>query len=148
RECAAYKLLGAGGHSRRPVTQRMVQQIVEPLGFTLHHAPDLPASTRSVTDLENRRIYLPPQSIPGGHGLRSLALQALAHRVLGHTQPSTYAHFLRQRQEITYFAGAVLMPRHRAVEFLTAAKKERELSIEDLRDAFGVTHEGAAHRFT
>lgn len=147
-EEAAEGLLSAVGYHSGPVTHRTVERMATHLGFSLHYAGDLPSSTRSVTDLENRRIYLPPQSIPGGHGLRSLALQALAHRVLGHTRPSTYAHFLRQRQEITYFAGAVLMPRHRAVEFLTAAKKERELSIEDLRDAFGVTHEGAAHRFT
>src|SRR5699024_485483 len=79
-ERAAEELLAAVGHSGGPLTHRMVQQIVEHLGFTLHHAADLPASTRSVTNLENKKIYLPPQSIPGGHGLRSLALQAVAHR--------------------------------------------------------------------
>ncbi len=147
-EDAAEAVLAAVGYTAGPVTHRTVERIAGHLGFTLHYAADLPSSTRSVTDLENRRIYLPPQSIPGGHGLRSLALQALAHRVLEHSQPRTYAHFLRQRLEISYFAAAVLMPRHRAVEFLAGAKKDRELSIEDLRDAFGVTHEGAAHRFT
>jgi len=147
-EEAAEKLLGAVGHSRGPLTHRMVQQIVEHLGFTLHHAPDLPASTRSVTDLERKRIYLPPQSIPGGHGLRSLALQAVAHRVLGHTHPESYEDFLRQRTEITYFAAACLMPLTPAVEFLHAAKSRKDLAVEDFRDAFGVAHESAAHRFT
>lgn len=131
-----------------PLTHRQVESIVERLGFTLHHASDIPTSTRSVTDLENRRIYLPPASIPGGHGLRSLALQAIAHRVLDHAHPATYLDFLRQRLQITYFAAACLMPEQAAVDLLSAAKKARDLAIEDLRDAFGVTHESAAHRFT
>lgn len=147
-EDAAAQVLRPLGYRSGPLTHRMVQAIVERLGFTLHHARDIPSSTRSVTDLENGRIYLPPASIPGGHGLRSLALQAVAHRVLGHQQPATYADFLRQRLEITYFAAAVLMPQPASVELLGAAKKSRDLSIEDFRDAFGVTHESAAHRFT
>jgi len=147
-EKAAEELLQAVGYTGGPLTHRMVQRVVEHLGFTLHHAPDLPSSTRSVTDLENKKIYLPPQSIPGGHGLRSLALQAIAHRVLDHTYPVDYADFLRQRTEITYFAAACLMPQTRALEFLHSAKNEKELAVEDFRDAFGVTHESAAHRFT
>lgn len=147
-EDAAEELMAAVGYTNGPLTHRTVQQIVEHLGFTLHHATDLPSSTRSVTDLENKRIYLPPQSIPGGHGLRSLALQAIAHRVLGHTHPESYGNFLRQRTEITYFAAACLMPRKQAVDFLTTAKNNRDLAVEDFRDAFGVTHESAAHRFT
>ncbi|GAB2980844.1 XRE family transcriptional regulator [Actinotalea caeni] len=147
-ERAAAEVLEPVGYRGGPLTHRMVEAIVERLGFTLHHARDLPSSARSVTDLENRRIYLPPASIPGGHGLRSLALQAVAHRVLGHAQPATYLDFLRQRLEITYFAAACLMPERTAVELLSEAKKNRDLAIEDFRDAFGVTHESAAHRFT
>ncbi|WP_156740339.1 XRE family transcriptional regulator [Occultella aeris] len=147
-EDAAEELLGTVGYSSGPLTHRTVEQIVSHLGFSLHHARDLPSSTRTVTDLEHGRIYLPPASLPGGHGLRSLALQAVAHRVLGHTHPGTYADFLRQRLEISYFAACVLMPRHAATEFLLTAKRNRDLAVEDLRDAFGVTHESAAHRFT
>lgn len=147
-ERAAAEVLTPVGYRGGPLTHRMVEAIVERLGFTLHHAPDLPSSARSVTDLANHRIYLPPASIPGGHGLRSLALQAVAHRVLGHSQPGTYLDFLRQRLEITYFAAACLMPERTAVDLLTEAKKSRDLAIEDFRDAFGVTHESAAHRFT
>ncbi len=62
--------------------------------------------------------------------------------------PATYADFLQQRLEINYFAAAVLMPRRQAVEFLSAAKAERNIAVEDFRDAFGVTHEAAALRLT
>ena len=100
------------------------------------------------TDLANGRIYLPPASIPGGHGLRSMALQAMAHRLMGHTPPASYDEFLWQRLEINYFAAACLMPQEASVAFLQEAKKEKRLAIEDFRDAFGVTHEAAALRFT
>jgi hypothetical protein len=118
------------------------------LGFELVHVPDLPHSARSVIDLTNGRIYLPPASIPGGHGIRSMALQAMAHRVLGHHEPRTYAEFLQQRLEINYFATACLMPLKQSVDFLQQAKSDRNIAVEDYRDAFGVTHEAAALRFT
>jgi len=136
------------GYERGAVTHRMVALIAQRLGFELVHVGDLPHSARSVTDLENGRIYLPPASIPGGHGLRSMALQAIAHRLLEHHAPADYAEFLQQRLEINYFAAACLMPRAQAVRFLTQAKADRDIAIEDFRDAFGVTHEAAALRFT
>lgn len=136
------------GHSTGALTHRSVSLMAKNLGFDLIFADDLPHSTRSVTDLANGRIYLPPASIPGGHGLRSMALQALAHRLLGHKQPASYAQFLRQRLEINYFAAACLMPLQQSVDFLSSAKAEKNLAIEDFRDAFGVTHEAAALRFT
>lgn len=147
-EAIAEDLMAKVNHTSGAVTHRTVQVLAERLGFTLLYVDDLPASTRSITDLENGRIYLPPASIPGGHGLRSLALQAMAHHVLGHDRPASYAQFLQQRLQINYFAAACLMPQRRAVEFLADAKKNRNLAIEDFRDAFGVTHEAAAHRFT
>lgn len=136
------------GHSTGALTHRSVSLMAKKLGFELIFVADLPHSTRSVTDLENGRIYLPPASIPGGHGLRSMALQALAHRLLGHHEPASYAEFLRQRLEINYFAAACLMPLRQSVDFLKGAKAEKNLAIEDFRDAFGVTHEAAALRFT
>jgi hypothetical protein len=122
--------------------------MAEQLGFELIYAGDLPRSTRSITDLANGRIYLPPASIPGGHGLRSMALQAMAHRLLGHERPASYADFLRQRLEINYYAACCLMPREAAVAFLQQAKRDKDLAVEDFRDAFGVTHEAAALRLT
>lgn len=148
-ELIAEDLMASIGHTTTSaVTHRDVAVLAEKLGFTLIFVDDLPSNTRSITDLENGRIYLPPASIPGGHGLRSLALQAMAHRVLGHDKPASYAEFLEQRLQINYFAAACLMPEARATEFLLEAKKQRNLAIEDLRDSFGVTHEAAAHRFT
>jgi predicted transcriptional regulator/DNA-binding XRE family transcriptional regulator len=147
-EAEAEKLTLAGNHTRGALTHRAVSLMAESLGFELVHVHDLPHSARSVTDLKHGRIYLPPASIPGGHGLRSMALQAMAHRVLGHTEPTSYAEFLHQRLEINYFAAAVLMPLKQSVEFLSDAKAQRNIAVEDFRDAFGVTHEAAALRFT
>ncbi|NAZ82227.1 helix-turn-helix domain-containing protein [Kineococcus sp. R8] len=144
----AEDVVRAAGYRVGALTHRTVTRIADDLGFSLLHVEDLPHSTRTVTDLANGRIYLPPASIPGGHGLRSLALQAIAHRVLGHERPQSYADFLRQRLEINYFAAACLMPRTASVEFLSAAKADKDLAVEDFRDAFGVTHEAAAHRLT
>ncbi|CAM3399950.1 XRE family transcriptional regulator [Isoptericola cucumis] len=138
----------AGYAGAGALTHRTVARMAEQMGFTILHVDDLPRSARSVTDLKNGRIYLPPASIPGGHGLRSLALQAIAHRVLGHERPRSYAEFLRQRVEITYFAASCLIPQSVAVEFLTRRKREKDLAVEDFRDAFGVTHEAAAMRMT
>ncbi len=144
----AEEQLRAVGYEGGSLTHRTVSEIAARLGFELVYVTDLPHSTRSVTDLETGRIYLPPASIPGGHGLRSMALQAIAHRLLGHHEPRDYREFLQQRLEINYFAAATLMPRSGAIEYLKRAKKERNLAVEDFRDAFGVTHESAAMRFT
>ena len=147
-DALAQQLVTKVGYSRGALTHRAVSRMAEQLGFELVHVPDLPHSARSVTDLENGRIYLPPASIPGGHGIRSMALQAMAHRLLGHHEPKTYAEFLQQRLEINYFATACLMPLQQSVEFLEVAKADRNIAVEDYRDAFGVTHEAAALRFT
>ncbi|MCU1405212.1 MAG: family transcriptional regulator [Glaciihabitans sp.] len=147
-EKLAEDLVKRVGHTVGALTHRSVSRMAEDLGFELVHVNDLPHSARSVTDLENGRIYLPPASIPGGHGLRSMALQAMAHRVLGHSEPGSYADFLQQRLEINYFAAACLMPLTQSVDFLRTAKEQRNIAVEDFRDAFGVTHEAAALRFT
>ncbi len=147
-EAVAERAVRAAGHTVGALTHRTVSTMASQLGFELVHVGDLPHSARSVIDLENGRVYLPPASIPGGHGLRSMALQAIAHRLLGHTQPVGYADFLRQRLEINYFAAACLMPLAQSVDFLRAAKADRNIAVEDFRDAFGVTHEAAALRLT
>ncbi len=147
-EALAEERVRAAGHRSGALTHREVSVMAEQLGFQLIYANDLPNSTRSITDLEHGRIYLPPASIPGGHGLRAMALQAMAHRLLQHERPTSYAAFLWQRLEINYFAAACLMPQQASVRFLSEAKAERRLAVEDFRDAFGVTHEAAALRLS
>ena len=147
-EAAAAAVLRPVRHSTGPLSQRGILDIAAGLGFTLHYVPDLPDSTRSVTDLRNRRVYLPQVASGQGHDPRAVVLQTLGHFVLGHADPADYGDFLRQRVEANYFAAALLMPERFAVDFLTDAKADRALAIDDLRDAFGVSYETAAHRFT
>lgn len=147
-ETLAEEATTAVGHTTGALTHRTVAQMAERVGLTIVHTHDLPHSARAVVDTDHGRIYIPPASIPGGHGLRSLALQAVAHTVLGHSEPRDYGDFLRQRIEASYYAAACLMPRTTSVEFLERAKRDRNIAIEDFRDAFGVTHEAAALRFT
>ncbi|NYI04927.1 helix-turn-helix domain-containing protein [Allostreptomyces psammosilenae] len=147
----ARRVLQAVGHDSGPLPHGVISSVASHLGFTLHRVPDLPRSTRSVTDLRHRRIYLPPGGPTdpvAGHDPRAIVLQTLGHFVLGHTDPRGYADFLRQRVEANYFAAAMLMPERAAVDFLSRAKAARDIAIEDFRDVFGVSYETAAHRFT
>lgn len=146
-EAEAARMLERVGYQAGPLSQHLIAAITERLGFSVHHVGDLPHSTRSVTDLKRKRIYL-SRSSRTGHDPRSVLLQALGHHVLGHSVPADYGAFLRQRIETNYFAAALLMPERTAVEFLAAAKDERQLAVEDLRDAFAVSYEAAAHRLT
>jgi predicted transcriptional regulator len=145
-EKGAERALKSVGHSGGALPQRAITDLAAHFGFTLHNVTDLPESTRSVADLVNRRIYLPQR--PAGHDPRYVVLQTLGHFALGHTDPKDFAEFLRQRVEANYFAAALLVPERTAVPFLLEAKRDRALSMEDLRDVFAVSHETAAHRFT
>jgi transcriptional regulator with XRE-family HTH domain len=147
-ERSAAGLLDAVGHRGGVLTERGILELAAHLGFTLHPAADLPRSARSVTDLRNRRIYLPPADAGRGHDRRTVTLQALGHVVLGHRPPHGYADFLRQRVEVNYFAAALLVPQRTAVDLLQHAKAARDVAVEDLRDTFAVSYEMAAHRFT
>lgn len=146
-EAEAQKVLKSVGHSSGPLSQHVIADIAAHLGFTLHHVADLPHSTRSVTDLKNHRIYL-TQNQRSEHDPRSVLLQALGHYVLGHETPNNYGEFLRQRVATNYFAAALLLPEKVTVDFLQRAKAAKEIAVEDIRDAFAVSYETAAHRFT
>ncbi|CAG7843790.1 Propionyl-CoA carboxylase regulator [Pseudoclavibacter triregionum] len=146
-ETRATALREAIGMPKGPLPQRGAGELAAHLGFTIHYVPDLPNSTRSVLDREHGRLYVPRSHRPDADQ-RSVVLQALSSHLLGHEAPDDYAAFLRQRVEANYLTGALLMPEASCLEHLGAAKKARQLSIEDLRDAFGVTYETAAHRFT
>ncbi|MCU1632911.1 MAG: transcriptional regulator, partial [Micrococcaceae bacterium] len=146
-EAQAQTVLDAVGYTTGPVSQHLIADIAAHLGFSLHHVNDLPHSTRSVTDLKNRRIYL-TQSQRTDHDPRSVLLQALGHYVLEHRTPENYGEFLRQRVATNYFAAALLLPERPTVEYLERAKAAKEIAVEDIRDTFAVSYETAAHRFT
>ena len=145
-EDEARNLLAKIDHSSGPLSERLTAELANKLGFTLHYVRDLPASTRVITDEKNRRIYLPMRR--EGRDARTILLQALAGHLLKHSAPVDYGDYLLQRVQTNYLAGALLMPESNAVDFLQSAKTKRELSVEDLRDYFGVSYETAAHRFT
>lgn len=144
-ERQAYELLAAVGHDGGPLSQRTASDLATHLGFTLHYVTDLPDSTRSISDHANKRIYLPASA---GGDPRGALLRALAAQVLGAHEPKDYRDFLLQRVETNYLAAALMIPEKDAVGFLTRARDARELSVEDLRDAYAVTYETAGHRFT
>ena len=145
-EDEARNLLAKIDHKSGPLSERLTAELANKLGFTLHYVQDLPASTRVITDEKNGRIYLPMRR--EGRDARTILLQALAGYVLKHPSPMDYGDYLSQRVQTNYLAGALLMPESNAVDFLNNAKNKRELSVEDLRDYFGVSYETAAHRFT
>ncbi|ADD44972.1 XRE family transcriptional regulator [Stackebrandtia nassauensis] len=146
-EAQARDLLKHVDYSSGPLSQYAISDLASYLGFTLHHVDDLPHSTRSVTDLRNRRIYL-TQNKSSFHDPRTVLLQALASQVLEHDVPPTYADFLGQRVATNYLAAALLIPEVSAVKFLRQAMAAKEIAVEDLRDNFAVSYETAAHRFT
>ncbi|PPF75685.1 MULTISPECIES: XRE family transcriptional regulator [unclassified Pseudoclavibacter] len=143
----ASALLTSVGHEDGPLSQRTAADIAAHLGLTLHYVRDLPVSTRSVVDRRHGRIYVPlAQSADADP--RSIILQTISSYVLGHEAPRDYAEFLLQRVETNYFTGALLIPELGAAKLMGAAQQRRALSVEDLRDAYGVSYETAAHRFT
>ena len=146
-EQAAVAALDRVGYRAGPLSEGLVLAMVRRSGFTLRYAEDLPRSVRSVADLRNRRIFLRREDL-GMHTPRTILLQTLGHLELGHARPRDFGDFLRQRVEANYFAAAVLVPERSAAQYLLQAKRDRDLSVEDLRDVFSVSYEMAAHRFT
>src|SRR3954467_6593151 len=108
-EQAAATVLRSVRHATGPLSQRGILDIAATLGFTLHYVSDLPGSTRSVTDLRHRRIYLPQVASGKGHDPRAVVLQTLGHFVLGHADPADYGDFLRQRVEANYCEARLLL---------------------------------------
>jgi Predicted transcriptional regulator len=146
-EAQAGQLLTAVGHAGGPVSHQVVADMATHLGYSLHYVGDLPHLTRSVTDKRNGRIYLPTEQ-SASRDSRSPILQAFASLLCGHEEPKNYADFLRQRVETNYLTAAILLPEKDTVNLLTESKNLRRISMEDLRDAFAVSYETAAHRFT
>jgi predicted transcriptional regulator/DNA-binding XRE family transcriptional regulator len=131
-----------------PLSERSIMDLAEHFGFRVERAHGMPSSARSVTDQKNRIIYIPLREEVDLRAARSVVLQTLGHYALEHKANRDFADYLRQRVESNYFAAAMLIPRDPAVDLLKRSFEQNDLSIEDLKEAFYVSYEMAAHRFT
>lgn len=145
---AAEALAAVGYEGNGAVAERTLSDLVAHFGFALHRVQDLPVSTQAVADLRHRRIYLHQRNALPTRVARSVVLQTLGHFALGHGEPGDFGAFLRQRVQANYFAGAVLAPERPTVELMARAKREGDLSAEDLKQVFYISYEMAAHRLT
>jgi len=147
-EQVAAAALAAVDYESGPLAERELQGIAGHFGFTIHPVQDFPTAVRSVTDQRSAKIFIPQRDELRTRAARSVVLRTLGHYALGHSDPASYAEFLRQRMEAAYFASAVLVPLRSARPILEAAKQARDLAVGELRDRFYVSYEMAAHRFT
>src|SRR5690606_5391506 len=97
-EAPARDILAAVDHPGGPLTQRTASDLAAHLGFTIHYVPDLPQTTRWVADIRHGRLYL-SSALSAKGDPRTAVLQALSSRMLDHSEPRSYAEFLRQRVE-------------------------------------------------
>jgi transcriptional regulator with XRE-family HTH domain/predicted transcriptional regulator len=148
-ELLARQVLGAVGYvGTGPISERTLMDIATHLGFSVARVQDMPQSTRSITDLSQRVIYIGQRNDLPTRAARSVVLQTLGHFALGHEDTDDFASYLRQRVESNYFAGAILAPEEPAVAFLRQARDHGDLSVEDLKEVFYISYEMAAHRLT
>lgn len=131
-----------------PISERILLDLAAHLGYRIDRVRDIPRSTRSVTDLHRRVIYIPQRDELPTRASRSVVLSTLGHFALGHSDPGNIEDYLRQRVESNYFAGAVLAPQSPAVSLLKEAAGEGDIAVQDLKDVFSVSYEMAAHRLT
>ena len=131
------------------VSERHLMDLAAYYGFAIARVQDLPASSRSITDLRHRVIYVPQRNLIGGmRSARSVIAQTLGRFALGHRDPADFEGYVRQRVEANYFAGALLAPERAVVRMLADAKARDDISIEDLNEGFYISYEMAAHRLT
>ncbi|MBV9661754.1 MAG: helix-turn-helix domain-containing protein [Acidimicrobiales bacterium] len=139
---------GPGG-SPGAVSERHLTDVAAHFGFTIARVQDLPPSTRSITDLRKRVVFVPQRNATGGQrSSRSVIAQTLGHFALGHRDPVDFEGYVRQRVEANYFAGALLAPERSVVGVLGEAKAREDISVEDLSEMFYISYEMAAHRLT
>lgn len=148
-ERAAQEMLGASGYDgQSALTSRHLNAIVAALGYTVNAVDEVPAHVRSIVDEDRGVIYVGQRNSLRTRQARKAILQTMAAKVLEHPEPTTAFDRQRQRLEQSYFAGALLVPEQPAVKALSLAKKDRDLSVEDLKERFYVSYEMAAQRFT
>jgi predicted transcriptional regulator/DNA-binding XRE family transcriptional regulator len=149
-ERAAGNALDAVGYDGSgAVSERILTDLAAYFGFSISRVQDLPPSTRSISDLRHRVVYVPQRNTTGGmRSSRSVIAQTLGHFALGHKDPADFEGYVRQRVEANYFAGALLAPEGAVVRVLAAAKARDDISVEDLNEMFYISYEMAAHRLT
>lgn len=149
-EAAATDALDAIGYSGPgAVSERHLAEAAAYFGFKVARVQGSPPSTRSITDMAKRVIYIPQRNATGGtRSSRSVIAQTLGHFALGHTEPTDFEMYVRQRVQANYFAGALLAPEHSVVQVLADAKRNEDISVEDLGEMFYISYEMAAHRLT
>jgi predicted transcriptional regulator/transcriptional regulator with XRE-family HTH domain len=149
-ERAAAQALGAIGYGGPgAVSERHLTDLAAYYGFTIARVQDLPPSTRSISDLRHRVIFVPQRNLTGGmRSARSVIAQTLGRFALGHRDPVDFEGYVRQRVEANYFAGALLAPERAVVRMLADAKAGQDISVEDLNESFYISYEMAAHRLT
>ncbi|MGC9220742.1 MAG: helix-turn-helix domain-containing protein [Solirubrobacteraceae bacterium] len=131
------------------VAERHLTDVAAHFGFQVARVQDLPSSTRSITDLANRVVYVPQRNATGGtRSSRSVIAQTLGHFALGHVDPADFEEYVRQRVQVNYFAGALLAPEQPLVWALADAKRDEDISVADLGELFYISYEMAAHRVT
>ena len=145
---AASNLARAGYPGSGPISERVLTELVSSYGFRIERVPGLPRTARSITDTRDRVIYIGDQDHVKVRQARSVVLQTLGHFALDHSGTSDFGGYLRQRIESNYFSAAVLAPEAPAVELLSEAQRQSDISVEDLKEMFYISYEMAAHRFT
>lgn len=149
-EAVAGRALAAIGYSGPgAVSERHLADAAAYFGFRVARVQGLPASTRSITDIANRVLYVPQRNATGGtRTSRSVIAQTLGHFALGHGEPTDFETYVRQRVEANYFAGALLAPEGSVVQLIAEAKRNHDISVADLGEMFYISYEMAAHRLT
>ena len=145
---ATDSLAAAGYPGSGPISERVLTELVSSHGLRIQRVAGLPRTARSITDTRDRVIYIGDQDDVKVRQARSVVLQTLGHFALEHSDTSDFGDYLRQRIESNYFSAAVLAPEAPAVELLSEAKRQGDISVEDLKETFYISYEMAAHRFT
>lgn len=147
-QVAQQAVTSAGVDGATAVSERSLGELAHHFGFSVERVRDLPASTRSVSDLRRRVIYVAQRNDLPPRAARSVVAQTLGHFALGHRDPTDFEEYVRQRVEANYFAAALLAPERAVVALLAEAREHGDISVEDLRDVFYISYEMAAHRLT
>lgn len=149
-ETVAMEALDAVGYAGPgAVSERHLTEVAAHFGFSVARVQGLPPSTRSITDMANRVLYVPQRNATGGtRSSRSVIAQTLGNFALGHSEPTDFETYVRQRVEANYFAGALLAPEASVVRMLAEARRNEDISVEDIGELFYISYEMAAHRLT